>query len=365
MKICIGSRIVEGPFGGGNEFLKNLHIYLELQGHIVVNELKSRDIDVILLTNPLPDSETSTFNNFDIDYYINFINPNAIVFQRINECDERKNTTHLNKALSKYNQNVDINIFVSQWLKNNFKEYDLIKKPSFVVLGGPTKKIFNINGKKLWNGKEKIKIVTHHWSDNMMKGYDFYKEVDSILDDKKNKDLFEFTIIGNTPKTIQFNNSTLIPPLTGIELANELKKNHIYLTASVNEPSGNHHMEGAMCGLPILYINSGAIPEYCNNFGIETTKESFLNSLEKIKKEYTQFIDNLQNYSYTFENASEEFLNIFKNSMVQVNEIRKLRNQNYKFLVLFKYINNKIYLFIYSKFRTFKKVMGRLKNKLF
>ena len=30
----------------------------------------------------------------------------------------------------------------------------------------------------------------------------------------------------------------------------------------------NHHMEGALCGLPILYKDSGAASEYCNDFGI-------------------------------------------------------------------------------------------------
>ena len=38
---------------------------------------------------------------------------------------------------------------------------------------------------------------------------------------------------------------------------NELKKHDIYITASENEPSGNHHMEGALCGLPILFKDSG------------------------------------------------------------------------------------------------------------
>ena len=45
-----------------------------------------------------------------------------------------------------------------------------------------------------------------------------------------------------------------------MELADELKKHHIYVTASVNEPSGNHHIEAAQCGLPILYLDSGGIP---------------------------------------------------------------------------------------------------------
>ena len=101
MKISIGSKVIEGPFGGGNEFIKNLINFFHDRGHTVVNSLEDEDIDIILLTNPLINSETSTFNNFDIDYYVKFKNPNAIVFQRINECDERKGTKNLNAKLSK------------------------------------------------------------------------------------------------------------------------------------------------------------------------------------------------------------------------------------------------------------------------
>ena len=35
----------------------------------------------------------------------------------------------------------------------------------------------------------------------------------------------------------------MISPLAGIELANKIKEHHIYVTGSINEPSGNHHIE--------------------------------------------------------------------------------------------------------------------------
>ena len=46
-------------------------------------------------------------------------------------------------------------------------------------------------------------------------------------------------------------NSNIVEPLYGIELSNELKKNHLYITGSLFEPSGNHHIEAGQCGLPI------------------------------------------------------------------------------------------------------------------
>ena len=97
MKISVGSKIVDGPFGGGNEFLKNLMNFLDKKGHTVINHLNDADIDIILLTNPLITSETSSFNSYDIEFYLKFYNSQAIVFQRFNECDERKGTQNIKK----------------------------------------------------------------------------------------------------------------------------------------------------------------------------------------------------------------------------------------------------------------------------
>ena len=64
MKVSIGSKIVEGPWGGGNLFVKNLSNYLLDLGHKVIYDLSEPDIDLILLTDPRSRRESSsTFNH--------------------------------------------------------------------------------------------------------------------------------------------------------------------------------------------------------------------------------------------------------------------------------------------------------------
>jgi len=363
MKISIGSKIIAGPFGGGNEFLKNLKNHFEDKNYKVVNNLDDDDIDIILLTNPLIDSETSTFNNYDVDFYINFVNPSAIVIQRINECDERKGTKNLNYTISKLNKNVDLNIFVSKWLKSIYKNYDLYTKPSYVIKGGPNEKIFNTINKIKWDGIEKIKIVTHHWSDNLMKGFEDYKKLDTLIAEGLNEYL-EFTIIGNIPKNLSFPNSKILNPLTGQDLSNELKKHHIYITASVNEPSGNHHMEGALCGLPILYIDSGALPEYCKNYGVMFNIDNFVYYLNKIKKEYKNLCKNLENYPYTFTNTAEIYEKIFLESIKNKKDIYKKRKKTFKAQVIINLVINKLILFIHNQTMRGKIFLGNIKKEL-
>ena len=59
MKISIGANLFEGPWGGGNLFVKNLSEYLLGNGHEVVFDLFSNDIDIILLTDPRKSSDSS------------------------------------------------------------------------------------------------------------------------------------------------------------------------------------------------------------------------------------------------------------------------------------------------------------------
>ena len=164
---------------------------------------------------------------------------------------------------------MDYTIFVSSWLKNLYKDQGMDVRHSKVILSGSDNNFFNRNLYSKWDRNEKIKLVTHHWSNNWMKGFKTYLAIDKILDkDEWNKKI-EFTYIGNTPKDLSFKNTTVIKPLGEKELANELKKHNLYITGSLNEPSGNHHIEAAQCGLPILYINSGGVTEYCKDYGIE------------------------------------------------------------------------------------------------
>ena len=70
MKVSIGSRVVEGPWGGGNLFVKNLSNYLITAGHKVIYDLSEPDIDLIVLTDPRSRKEsTSTYNHDEIKQY--------------------------------------------------------------------------------------------------------------------------------------------------------------------------------------------------------------------------------------------------------------------------------------------------------
>ena len=146
MKVSIGSRIVEGPWGGGNLFAINLRDYLIKKGHKVVFDLAHSDIDLILLTDPRSKKESSsTFNHIDILKYKNLVNPNVSVVQRVNECDERKNTNNINQLYLEASNVSDHVIFVSSWLREIYLNLGLKKEKTSVILAGSNKSIFNLS----------------------------------------------------------------------------------------------------------------------------------------------------------------------------------------------------------------------------
>lgn len=334
MKISIGTNIKEGPWGGGNLFAINLTQYLEKKGHTVINHLDHEDIDLILLTEPRKTSESSAFTHMDIFKYQKLVNRNVLVVHRVNECDERKKTNFVNKYLIEANRVADSTVFVSTWLKNLFINQGLKNDNLQVILSGANSELFNRENTDVWTAEKPLKIVTHHWGANWNKGFAIYKKLDELLSKSEYKEKLEFTYIGNLPSKVKFQNSSVVKPLSGRALANEVKKHHAYLTGSLNEPSGNHHIEGGQCGLPILYIDSGGIPEYCENYGLKFTENNFESILKEFIINFSKLKSNMHTYPHDSDQMCSEYENLFIKLLDSREQIVKVRKTPYRINIL-------------------------------
>ena len=325
MKISIGTNIKEGPWGGGNLFAKNLKIFLEKNGHDVYDNLLVDDLDIILITEPRKTSESSAFTHIDVKRYLDYVNDKTIVIHRINECDERKNTNYVNKYIIQANKIADQTIFVSEWLKSVYVKQGINEKNNNVILAGSNRDIFNSNNFIPWTSDKKLRIVTHHWGANWNKGFDVYDKLDKLIGLDDWKDKIEFNYIGNLPKKFKFENANHIAPLSGNELANAIKQNHLYITGSLNEPSGNHHIEAAQCGLPILYIDSGGVKEYCEGFGIKYDVSNLQEAISIFMKDSELYYENMKNYPFSSEKMCKDFENLFFDLLEKRKEIYSTR----------------------------------------
>tara|TARA_X000000368_G_scaffold133777_1_gene104998 strand:+ start:1271 stop:2368 length:1098 start_codon:yes stop_codon:yes gene_type:complete len=359
LKVSIGSKVVEGPYGGGNLFVKNLSSYLLKKGNSVVYDLKDKDIDIILIINPLKNSESGTFNHLDALFYTKFVNKKSIIVQRINECDERKNTNNVNTQIIQANKFADYTVYVSQWISDLFNEKGLDNKDSKVILSGSDIEIFNQKEKAYWNGKSKFKLATHHWSANWMKGFDSYKIIDDLLDDSIWAEKISFTYIGNLPNNYKFRNAEVVEPLSDIDLAKKLKLFDGYITGSINEPSGNHHIEAMQCGLPILFINSGGIPEYCSGNGLVFNNDNLEEKLEIFIKNYSDYINEVRNYSNNSDRMSKEFHELFTHLLSEKEKFISKRVEKNKVILLFIYNISKLRKTSFFYFIKFKKFLSK------
>ena len=253
MRIAFSSipKNVSTPWGGGNVLLSRVQEALLDRGHEVVFSF-DESCDLIYLTDP----RVST-HLYDISHHTK-----VPIIQRVGDVGTH-NKPQLTEMLKEVLPRVTAAIFPSVWAETQLKDY--LPKTSYIVPNVPDSNFF----------KRKLKVVTHHWSDNPMKGKDIYE----LLQRDQEKLNIEFTFIGRPCFQIE-KPTKHIPPMSKTELAEELPKHDFYVTASRLEAGANHVLEAMACGLPVVYHKEGgSIPEYVNGRGISYSNYSELEAI--------------------------------------------------------------------------------------
>jgi len=132
--------------------------------------------------------------------------------------------------------------------------------------------------------------------------------------------------LGQLPPGFSFAHARHVRPLDGEPLADELRRHHAYLTASINEPGSNHQNEGALCGLPLVHRRSGCLPEYCDGFG-----EAFdgpgdvLDAIERMMACYPAHAARIRAYPHTAGKTAAEWLALLERLVASRDEIAARR----------------------------------------
>ncbi len=348
MRISINVKTVNQPFGGANNFAKNLFKGLISKGHYVTNKLE-KNLDFIIIVISHDSLRLVSFSPDDAKAYKKAY-PNVCIIHRINSCDEhRAYDNGTNKKVIQANKIADHTVFVSKFIKLFWQNKGLGIKDSSIIYTYANTKIFNSTHRSKWNQKQPLKIVTHHWSANYMKGFDIYQRLDEMIILRKWKNKIKFTFIGKTPLGFYLNNSKVLEPLKDLDLSKELKRHHIYLTASRYEAAGNHYIEAIQCGLPVLHLNHGSLPEYCKDFGITFELHNFENKLSELIRNYEIYFKKLSKCSFNEKIMIEKYCILIEKLSLREN----------------KYLKNKPYLiYFYKIIKILKKLRIRLGKKL-
>ena len=74
-------------------------------------------------------------------------------------------------------------------MKDLYLKEGIRKEKLHTIKAGANREFFNPKNLKVWNEKEKLKIVTHHWGTNKNKGYEIYEYIDQLISQSPGKTL--------------------------------------------------------------------------------------------------------------------------------------------------------------------------------
>jgi hypothetical protein len=256
VKVYLNRQIVQGPYGGGNLFVKAYYEFAEKTHGVKlqIDQTMRINPEVILLAGLANEGPRAISADQAIMWKM--YNPGCKIVLRVNENDARKGTHGMDAMLLKVSEHIDGTVFVSKWLQDYFVTRGWACPNQTVIHNGVQRTVFK-PGVKFNDGKSHI--VAHHWSDNVMKGHATYERIDKFVGE--NPDKFAFTYIGR--HQCDFKHTTVVRPLHGRALGEELGKHDIYISASVFEPGPNHVLEALACELPTyVHINGGGAAEF-------------------------------------------------------------------------------------------------------
>jgi glycosyltransferase involved in cell wall biosynthesis len=278
-KLLINRKVVSGPWGGGNGFVRALHEHAERYGFEVVHTLQN-GISAILVVDPRLDPEIG-YDWTQIAQYKRLF-PSTLVVHRLNECDQRKGDVNvIDPLLRSMAFHADVRIFISQWLKDHHRRGGMrVDESDPVIINGVDAGIFHPGEKE---SSEKLSLVTHHWSPHVMKGADVYRalgNVVSICAPGAGERSLSFTYVGRASYEIP--GATIVAPLSGKDLGDELRRHDIYISASRFDPGPNHVAEAIASGLPTLvHRDGGGAVEMAGASHVYTDFEDLLEKLSQ------------------------------------------------------------------------------------
>jgi len=304
MKIHVLYSFHEGPYGGGNQFLKALNKYFKT---LDIYEENFRNSNVILI---------NSHHELLKIIYTKLRYPNKIFIHRIDGPIFLVRSTKplLDRIIYKLNELIaDGTIFQSEWSKKENYRSGLKPNPfEIVIQNAADNDIFYPSKENNHNSN----LIAISWSSNINKGFDLYQFLDENLDFEK----YSMTFIGNSP--ISFNNIKKMNPLKSTDLAELLRKHDIYITGSKNDPCSNSLIEALSCGLPCIALNDGGHPEIIKEGG--EVFDNFQNCIKKINS----VKENYQTYKHninipTIEEVSKEYYKFMESIY------KKYRSNNY------------------------------------
>ena len=294
-KVYIAYATTDNPHGGGNQFLKALKKQF-VQRNLYAWQPASADI---ILFN--------SHQNIEEIVHLKKTYPSKKFVHRLDGPMRLYNNMSDNRDHIAYQLNsliADATVFQSEWSRNKNVELGLTTSKKSVIIGNACDHSLFCKPASHATDSNKVRIISTSFSDNINKGFDIYRFLDKNLDFDK----YEYRFAGRSP--YEFENIKDLGVLRSDELANILKTQDIFITASKNDPCSNSLIEALMCGLPALALDSGGHPEIVQRGGLLFTDEhNLLNKIDHLSSNLQTYRDKIEVDS--IENVADKYINFF------------------------------------------------------
>lgn len=308
---------VRGPYGGANAFLRTLRAALERRGVVVTNDLAD-PFDLAFL-NALTDDIDLAFVERLAERGVPIVHRK--VGYRVSGSPEMRRVVdgvawgdRLQLEFSPYLAHT---VFQSDYSREVFVAGGFAG-PYTVIPNGVDEEIFNTvargrllrraSRRRFWDGAERLRVVISTWSTDENKGFADYQQIDELLDTLSGVGL---TLVGRTPPDVRFRRIRVLPPRGPQRLAAELKRHHVLLQLARYETCSNALIEGLNCGLPAIYLESGANTEVARDYGVPY-RGDFPAAVDAVKERYADIVSRIEHNPYRGSLVVERYLSVFE-----------------------------------------------------
>jgi glycosyltransferase involved in cell wall biosynthesis len=248
--VAIATELRHAPYGGSNQFLLALRGELRRRGLRVTEGRVPRRARSVLLHSYLVDLRRRPAGRV-----VHRVDGPIELYRGADDGADRR-IVEINARLA------DATILQSRYSLEAHRDLGLELRDPVVIPNAVDPAIFHPPAEREPLAGRRVRVVATSWSDNPRKGGETYAWLARTLD----RERYELTFVGRASVAVEAEH--VLPPLGSEELAEVLRGQDVYVTASLNDPCSNALLEALACGLPALYARSGGHPELVGEAGL-------------------------------------------------------------------------------------------------
>jgi len=248
--VAISHRLHPPPYGGSNQFFLALRSELERRGVRVSDGRIPRRARTVLLHAFLLDGRVPEGARV-----VHRVDGPVQLYRGADDgADDR--IIQLNR------EHADRTIFQSRWSLEAHRGLGIELRDPVVIPNAVDPRIFHPPAERAPLEGRRVRVVATSWSANPRKGGETYAWLAQAID----CDRYELTFVGRSAVPVEA--ERVVGPLPSAELAEVLRRQDVYVTASLDDPCSNALLEALSCGLPALFARSGGHPELVGDAGL-------------------------------------------------------------------------------------------------